>query len=144
MSGVELIPRREQDLVGGFPDYAIWAGAQLIGRIYQRHAIGGHEYWFWGINAVTCDPAVGVPTHSHNATSMADALASFRAAFEAWLEWAKVMPAEDLRFKRVQAELEKIGVLGAPTRHVPHLIDGHRGRRSEHFSAFSRSRVCLK
>ena len=42
MSRVELIARCEQDLVGGFPDYAIWAGAQLIGRIYQRHATGGH------------------------------------------------------------------------------------------------------
>jgi hypothetical protein len=84
---IALKAKREADLSSGHPDYSVWAGEQRVGRIYQKHAVGSHQYWFWGINEVTCDLTVGVPTYGADATSFEDARAKFRVAFDCWLAW---------------------------------------------------------
>ena len=58
---IELIARRGQDLQGGYPDYHVYAGEQLIGRIHQCHSTASRAHWFWGMHTVTIDLTVGVP-----------------------------------------------------------------------------------
>ena len=36
-SPIQLVAKREEDLQGAMPDYAVYAGEQLVGRIYQMH-----------------------------------------------------------------------------------------------------------
>ena len=50
---IELIARRRQDLEGGYPDYHVYAGEQLVGRIHQCHSTASREHWFWGIGVPT-------------------------------------------------------------------------------------------
>ena len=95
MSHIELVPQRQDDLQGGRPDYFIFAGAQLVGRIYQSYLSGLGASWFWGVNGLTVDMTVGAVMHGH-ATDLQDAKAKLRTAFDRWLEWARAMPADDL------------------------------------------------
>ena len=112
MSGVlppriELIARRSQDLQGGYADYQIYAGEQLVGRIYERQAIAGRELWFWGLHTITLDMTVGAPMHGY-AEGFVDARTKLRAAFDRWLEWALAMPRGDMKYLRISAELKKM------------------------------------
>ncbi len=52
--------------------------------------------------------SIGAVMHGH-ATGIEDAKAKLRAAFEKWLAWAQAMPASDLKYPRVHAELRKMG-----------------------------------
>ena len=45
-----------------------------------------------------------VPTRANDATSFEDARA--RQAFDEWLEWARAVPPEDLRYQGIAAELK--------------------------------------
>ena len=56
---VALVAKRQEDLHGGKPDYFVYAGSQLFGRIYQTHLTGSSDNWFWGINGLTVDLSVG-------------------------------------------------------------------------------------
>ena len=53
MNHIRLVAKRQDDLPGGKPDYLVYAGSQLVGRIYQTHLTGSSETWFWGINGLT-------------------------------------------------------------------------------------------
>jgi len=65
LSHIDLVPQRQDNLQGGKPDYLIFAGAQLVGRIYQSHLSGLGESWFWGVNGVTVDMTVQATMHGH-------------------------------------------------------------------------------
>jgi len=52
---VELLARRQPDLTQGYSDYHVYAGAQIVGRIYQA----GPEQWCWAINSVMIDSTAG-------------------------------------------------------------------------------------
>jgi hypothetical protein len=101
---IELIARRQPDLHGGHPDYFVFAGEQLVGRIYQTHFTSTSEGWFWGVNGLTVDSTVGAVMHGY-ALSFRDARAKLRTAFDRWLEWAMAMPAEDLKHCAIAAGL---------------------------------------
>ena len=105
MGHIDLVPHRQDDLHGGRPDYFVYAGAQLVGRIYQSHLSG--TSWFWGVNGLTVDMTVGAVMQGH-AKDLPDAKAKLRTAFDRWLEWAQAMPAEDLKQPRLTAELKRM------------------------------------
>ena len=46
---IELIARRKEDLHNGHPDYYVYAGTQLVGRIYRTHLNATADQWFWGV-----------------------------------------------------------------------------------------------
>jgi hypothetical protein len=54
---IVLVAKRQEDLQQGKADYLVYAGQQLIGRMYQTNLI--HENWFWGVNGLTVDLTVG-------------------------------------------------------------------------------------
>ena len=105
---IALIPKRQEDLQGGRPDYHIVAGQQLVGRIYKTVMGGNTECWFWGVNSVTVDLSVGATMHGH-ADSLEQARAKLRAAFDVWLAWARAMPRSDLKYERIATELWRMG-----------------------------------
>ena len=37
----------------------VYAGQQLVGRIYHTHFVKTANSWFWGINSLTVDLSVG-------------------------------------------------------------------------------------
>ena len=65
MKPVALVAKRQEGLHGGKPDYFVYAGSQLVGRIYQTHLKGSSENWFWGINGLTVDVTVGAVMQGH-------------------------------------------------------------------------------
>lgn len=92
------------------PDYDIFAGEQLVGRIYLTHATSKTESWWWGLNTITFDSSLGPPEVSRGyVDSLPKAQAAFRKGFDLWLEWALAMPSWDLKHKQVRVELKKIG-----------------------------------
>lgn len=104
-SPIQLVAKRQGDLRGDRPDYSVYAGEQLVGRIYQMH----NERWFWGVNAVTFDMSVGSPMHGF-ARDLDDAKARLRAAFGRWLLWARAMPQTDLKHPHIAEELRNISL----------------------------------
>jgi hypothetical protein len=106
---IELVARREARS-SDQPNYGVFAGEQRVGRIYQMYKIGGREQWFWGLNTITSDMTVGVPTQG-DADSFADARVRLRAAFDRWLEWAFAVPRSDMKYPRITIELKKMGAV---------------------------------
>ena len=104
---IELFAMRQKDLHSGKPEYHVYAGAQLVGRIYQTH-LSGSENWVWSVNAVTLDMTIGAAMHGY-ATGLYDAQAKLQAALERWLAWAQTIPLTDLKYPHIQAELRKMG-----------------------------------
>ena len=86
---VELIARRQADLHGR-PDYSIYAGAQLVGRIYQQP----DGRWIWAISSIMSDATVGERLSGY-ADPLDEAKQHFRNAFEGWLPWALAIKATD-------------------------------------------------
>ena len=84
-SAIKLVAKRQEDLHNGHPDYQVYAGSQMVGRIYQTHLTATRDQW-WGVNAVTFDTSVGAVMHG-NAAGLDDAKTKLRAAFERWLIW---------------------------------------------------------
>jgi len=105
VSSIDLVARRQADLSQGYPDFHVYAGNQLVGRIYQTHFNSTSGGWFWGVNALTVDLSVGAVMHGYAAT-LADAKTKLRAAFDCWIEWAEAMPRDDLKYPRIAAELK--------------------------------------
>ena len=81
---VALVAKRQGDHHGGKPDYWVYAGSQLVGRMYLTHLTGSSDNWFWGINGLTVDLSVGAVMHGH-ASGLNDAKAKLRAGFDEWL-----------------------------------------------------------
>ena len=104
-SRIELVARRQEDLHQGFPDYHVYAGNQLVGRIYQTHFNSTSGGWFWGVNALMADLSVGAVMHGY-AADLSDAKAKLRAAFHRWIEWAEAMPTDDLKYPSIAAQLK--------------------------------------
>jgi hypothetical protein len=92
------------------PDYDIFAGEQLVGRIYLMHVTSNTESWCWGLNTITFDSSIGPPEMTRGySDSLAKAQASFRVAFDRWLEWARALPSWDLKHKKVWRQLKNMG-----------------------------------
>jgi hypothetical protein len=107
-SAIKLVAKRQEDLHNGHPDYQVYAGSQMVGRIYQTHLTATRDQWFWGVNAVTFDTSVGAVMHG-NAAGLDDAKTKLRAAFERWLIWAKSLPVTDLKHPHIAEELRNMG-----------------------------------
>jgi hypothetical protein len=106
---IDLIAKRqEDDLHNGHPDYHVYAGRQMVGRIYKTHLTATKDNWFWGINAITWDMSLGEVMHG-SATGLDDAKMKLRATFEKWLVWALAIPATDLKHPHIAEELSKMG-----------------------------------
>jgi hypothetical protein len=50
----------------------VYAGEQLVGRIYCKLRRSDVEQWFWGVNALTVDRTIGIAMHGY-ATDLDDA-----------------------------------------------------------------------
>lgn len=105
MSRIDLIAKRREDLDGGRPDYAVYAGEQLVGRIYQSHNDG----WLWSINTVLTDARIGGVLQGY-ASDLPTAKSHLRAGFDAWLAWALRVPASDPKFPALDRQLRAIGI----------------------------------
>ena len=102
---IDLIARRQADLDQGYPDYHVYAGAQLVGRIYQMDAM----QWFWGINTVMIDATAGAGMSGY-AASLEEAQTRFRPAFDRWLALAVAIPLSDLKRAVIDRNLKAIGL----------------------------------
>ena len=61
---IELIARRQEDLQARYPDYLIYAGERLVGRIYcQVGGMGRTEQWYWGVQGAFTSMEIG-PLHA--------------------------------------------------------------------------------
>ena len=49
---IDLIAKRQVDLDNGHPDYHVYAGKQLVGRIYKTNLTGAGDQWVWGVDAL--------------------------------------------------------------------------------------------
>lgn len=101
---IQLVPRRQPNLQGDYPDYHVYAGEQLVGRIYQSHNKG----WNWAINSVSFDDTVGWTMHGHT-PDMAQAKYCLRLAFDKYLPWALAIGKDDPKFRRVDQDLRRMG-----------------------------------
>jgi hypothetical protein len=108
-SRIELLARRQEDLSQGCPDFHIYAGNQLVGRIYQTHFTDLSQGWFWGINGLTVDLSIDAVMHGH-AAGFSEAKTKLRAAFNSWVEWAEAVPKDDLKYPSVAAQLKAMDV----------------------------------
>jgi hypothetical protein len=82
--------RRQTDLDQGYADYHVYAGSQIVGRIYQQAR--SPDQWRWAINSVMIDGTAGAGMAGY-AESMEEAQRLLRPAFDRWLEWAQAIPA---------------------------------------------------
>jgi hypothetical protein len=103
---VVLIAKRNHDR--DRPDYGIFAGPQLVGRIYQHYRASTSETWWWGLNTITFDSTVGDPMKGY-ADSLPKARAAFREAFDRYLAWGLALPQWDPKKAVVAAQLKKMG-----------------------------------
>jgi hypothetical protein len=105
VSGIALVARRQHDLDQGHLDYHVYAGSQLVGRIYE--IAPGH--WRWAINSVMFDATTDIQGAGY-AASLEDAQSCLRPVFERWLAWALAVPASDLKYGPLDRNLKAIGV----------------------------------
>jgi hypothetical protein len=110
---VELRPVRHEDLQGGNPDYYVYAGTQLVGRIYRHVMMADTQQWFWGVNAVLHDSTIGRPMHGY-ATDFDDAKRQVRSAFDAWLVWAQAIGNSDPKHRLLAGQLAAMGAITHP------------------------------
>jgi hypothetical protein len=108
---VELVARRQADLHGR-ADYFIYAGLQIVGRIYQQPD-GGR--WIWSINSITSDATVGERLAGY-ADSLEEARQNLRNAFERWMTWR-------LRLKRQTRNMALS--IAIPKRSASASLEGH-------------------
>jgi len=108
-SRIELVARRQERLSQGYPNFHIYAGSQLVGRIYQTHYTGLSQGWFWGINGLTVDLSIGAVMHGY-AAGFSEAKTKLRAAFNSWVEWAEAVRKDDLKYSSVAAQLKAMDV----------------------------------
>jgi len=53
------LAKRQEDLRGGKPDFFVYAGSQLVGRIYQNHLTGIIRNLVLGYQWATVDVTIG-------------------------------------------------------------------------------------
>lgn len=104
---MELIARRVQD--HDFPDFHIFAGEQLVGRIYRYHVTSPVEAWWWGISMICIDATFEHQSKGYT-KSFEEARAAFRIAFDQWLAWAQAVKVWDPKRRQIDENLRKIGV----------------------------------
>ena len=104
---VELVARRQPDLDQDFANYHVFAGGQIVGRIYLQAR--SPDQWRWAINSVMIDSTAGAGMAGY-AESMEDAQRMLRLAFERWLAWALAIPPSDLKHGPLERNLKAIGV----------------------------------
>lgn len=107
MNKINLVAKRQEDLHNGHPDYHVYAGRQLVGRIYRTDLTASQHQWLWGVNGVTYDISLGTVMHGY-ATDLADAKARLRGAFGRWLLWARAIPETDLKHPHIAEELRNM------------------------------------
>ena len=100
---IELLAPRQEDLQARYPDYLIYAGERLVGRIYcQVGGMGRTEQWYWGVQGAFTSMEIG-PLHGH-APSFDHAKAQLRTAFDLWLAWALSVPTWQLSCARIRKD----------------------------------------
>lgn len=104
---IELVARRGEDFHDGRSDYAIFAGKQQVGRIYQSVGPGGSDVWIWNVNTVLSDTRLG--RLGGQAKDIDDGLRLFRPAFEKWLSWALAQPQTHLSFHVIDRQVRAVG-----------------------------------
>ncbi len=98
---IELVLRRQEDLHDNRPDYSVYAGAQLVGRIYPTHFTG---VWFWGVNGLTVDSTVEANMQGHATVQKHGPLILTNSRHRPWTS---------LGFQSVwTAEVKKAGIAG--------------------------------
>ncbi len=100
---IELVAHRDIGPRDARPKFSIYAGGQRVGSVYQVNS-GRMESWVWSMDGITVDSTIGAPTRGY-ADSIASATYEMRAAVERWLEWARALPREDLKYPLVAVEL---------------------------------------
>lgn len=103
---VELVARRQTDLDQDFANYHVFAGSQIVGRMYQQAR--SPDRWRWAINSVMIDSTAGAGMAGY-AESMEDAQRLLRPAFDRWLAWALAIPESDLKYGPLDKNLRAIG-----------------------------------
>lgn len=73
----------------GADDYSVKVLDHVAGRIMVKPLAGGRVVWFWTITGPFI-PADLLPSHGEAGTLL-EAKAEFRAKFDAWLAWAKML-----------------------------------------------------
>jgi hypothetical protein len=112
---IELVPRLESERLGGDrPDYSIYTGQRMVGRIYLQNVgqfTEDSEQWFWGVQGVFTSMEIG---HLRGlAGSLDEAKARLRAAFDLWLAWALAAPATHLSYHTISKDLRDVGAAPA-------------------------------
>ena len=105
--GIELVVRRDIGPRDAPPKFSVYAGGQRVGSVYQVNS-GRLESWVWSMDGITVDTTASVPTRGY-ADSIAFAAYEMRAAVERWLERARALPREDLKYPLVAVELMTMG-----------------------------------
>ena len=72
----------------GRVDFTLYCGAWAVGRIYEHLEGPEHLRWFWALNGMFGRPRE-IRDHGH-APTFDEAKAQFEAAWQQWLEWAKL------------------------------------------------------
>ena len=67
----------------------LYCGAWAVGRIYEHLEGPEHLRWFWALNGMFGRPRE-IRDHGH-APTLDEAKAQFEAAWQQWLEWAKLL-----------------------------------------------------
>jgi hypothetical protein len=104
---IDLVARRNH--TRDKPDYDIFAGEQLVGRIYLMHVTSKAESWWWGLHTI-CFDSTTRGTMKGYTDSFEKARAEFRVAFDAWLAWAVALPVWDPKQRDLGPQLKKMDV----------------------------------
>ena len=73
----------------GRVDFTLYCGAWAVGRIYEHLEGPEHLRWFWALNGMFGRPWE-IRDHGH-APTLDEAKAQLEAAWQQWLEWAKLL-----------------------------------------------------
>ena len=73
----------------GRVDFTFYCGAWAVGRIYEHLEGPERLRWFWALNGMFGRPRE-IRDHGH-APTFDEAKAQFEAAWQQWLEWAKLL-----------------------------------------------------
>jgi hypothetical protein len=73
----------------GRVDFTVYCGAWAVGRIYEHLEGPEHLRWFWALNGMFGRPRE-IKDNGH-APTLDEAKAQFEAAWQQWLEWAKLL-----------------------------------------------------
>jgi hypothetical protein len=105
---IDLVPRRQPDLIPRGRDYLIYADDRRVGRIYEVFTRPPQqEHWFWGLQGVFTSMEIG---ELHGAAqSYEEAQTKLRAAFKTWLAWALTAPETHLSYTQVRKDLVGVG-----------------------------------